>query len=140
MYARRRKAAKSQTQRAAWQSALLSLPVTAAMALLLLVLSTLLLLLTKDPARYHGAVGVVLLYVTAALGGAAAALLSGRRLPLQTGILAGASMFLLFSIPALFLQGSLHKLWGLALRVPVIAAAIGGAFLACRRRKVRRRR
>ena len=140
MPTRRRKAAKSQTQRAAWQSALLSLPVTAATALLLLVLSTLLLLLTKDPARYHGVVGFVLLYATATLGGAAAALLGGRRLPLQAGVLAGVSMFLLFSIPTLFLSGGFHKLWGLLLRTPVVAAAIAGAFLACRRRKARRRR
>ena len=138
MHTRRRKAARSQSQRSVWKSALLSLPITAATALLLLVLSALLLLLTKDPVRYHGVVGVLLLYATALLGGVASALLSGRRSPLLAGLLAGVSLFVLFTIPALFLQGSVQKLYGIALRSPVIAASLGGAYLACRKKRARR--
>lgn len=140
MNEKRRKAARSQTQRSVWRSALLSLPVTAATALLLLVLSAALLLLTKDPVRYHGAVGVALLYVTAALGGAASALLCGRQAPLLAGLLAGVALFVLFTIPALFMTGNVHKLCGILLRTPVIAAALGGSYLSCRKRRVRRRR
>ncbi len=140
MNARRRKAARSQTQRSVWKSALLSLPITAAMALLLLVLSAALLLLTKDPVRYHGVIGVVLLYATAMLGGAASALLCGRQFPLLAGLLSGVGLFVLFTIPALFVSGTVHKLYGILLRTPVIGTALLGAYLACRQKKVRRRR
>ncbi len=138
MNARHRKAARSQPQRSVWKSALLSLPLTAALALLLLVLSASLLLLTKDPARYHGILGIALLYATAMLGGALSALLCGRQFPLLSGILAGVGMFILFSIPSLFVSGSIHKLYGILLRTPIIGAAMGGAYLACRKRKMRR--
>ncbi len=140
MNARRRKAARSQTQRSVWKSALLSLPITAAMALLLLVLSAALLLLTKDPVRYHGVIGVVLLYATAMLGGAASAFLCGRQFPLLAGLLAGVGLFVLFTIPALFISGAVHKLYGILLRTPVIGASLLGAYLACRQKRVRRRR
>ena len=136
----RRKAARKPQQRSVWKSAPYALLFTLAVALLLLLLSTLALLCTKDPIRHTAIVGALLLYVCAAVGGAVCTRLCGKRAALLSGLLVGVGLYLVLSLPALFVSGEAHRLQGLLLRAPVILAALGGAALGCREKKRRRRR
>ncbi len=140
MKQKRRKAARKPQPSSVWKSALLALPITVAVALLLLLLSTLALLATKDPIRHKTIVGIAVLYLSGAVGGVVCTRLCGRQFPLLSGLLVGAGLFVLFTVPALFLRGEISKLAGLLLRAPVVLTALGGAALGCREKKRRRHR
>lgn len=123
------------------KSVLVALPLTMIAGLLLLLGATALLLCTKDPDRYHDAVGLALLYLTAALGGLLATKLYGGRAPLLCGLAIGACLFVLFTIPALFVRESEFDNAALALllRSLLLIAAPMGAMLARPKKKKRKR-
>ena len=129
-------------QRSVWQSALLALPVTLAVSMLLLCLLGGVLLMTDDPIRYADAAGLIALYLGALIGGQIVARLCGRRFPLLGGLLVGAGLFVLLTVPSLFFSRGAGKLVGYAflLRLPILPLTLAGAFLACRPKKVKHRR
>ncbi len=142
MKAKHKKAARRKKQPNVWKSALLALPLALVLGLLLLLLTTAILLATKDPIRYHTVAGLAVLYLTALLGGFSAARICGRQFPLLCGLLTGAGLLFLFTVPTLFVSGTVSELgtYGLLLRLPVLPLSLLGAFLSCRKKAVRRGR
>ena len=117
---------------------LYALPVTVLLGALLLLGTTALLLRTADPGRYHTAVGMAALYLIAAMGGHIATRLYGRRAPVLCGFFEGICLMLLLSLPSLFLPSSFENgAITLLLRLLILPACMGGAFLCARKRKRR---
>ena len=123
------------------KSVLVALLITVIAALLLLLAATALLLCTKDPGRYRDAVGLGLLYFCAALGGLLATKLHGGRAPLLCGLAMGIALFLLLSLPALFIRHSElnNAALALLLRCPLLIAAPLGAILSRHSKKKKHR-
>ncbi len=118
---------------------LLALPLTVAVGLLLLLFLTALLLVTKDPGRYVGGIGLASLLLTALVGGTLCVRLYGRRSPLLCGLLMGACLVLLFTIPSFFLSDTLRA-GNLLLRILALPCAVLGAMLGARQKRRRRHR
>jgi peptidoglycan/LPS O-acetylase OafA/YrhL len=126
-----------------FRSVLLALPACVGAGLLLVLMLTALLAGSKDPDRYHSVAGILALYLTAAVGGALCTLFYRRRAPLLCGGTMGLSLFVSFTVLALFVPKSptANQAISLLLRVPVIPASLIGAALSGRKkhRTVRRR-
>ena len=122
---------------------LCALPISMAVGLLLLLLSGMLLLATKDPDRYHTATALAVLYITAFSGGLIATRLCHRRSPLLCGLCEALLLLLLITVLSLFLPDEWHhtQSGGIALlvRVMLLPAAVLGAFLGARQKKIKRR-
>lgn len=137
-----KKAARKKAEISVWKSALLALPLTLAWGLLLLLLGAALLMTTKDPMRYQGGVSIAMLLVTGLFGGICTARICRRRFPVLCGLLIGAELLLVLTVPALLLPKTLGA-WGASgflLRLLLFPLALAGAFLACRKKATRRRR
>ncbi|MBE6629851.1 MAG: hypothetical protein E7624_03255 [Ruminococcaceae bacterium] len=123
------------------KSVLCALPLTVLSGALLLLVTTAVLLNTADPDHYHVPAGMLLSYLTAAIGGMLATLFYGRRSPALCGFFEGVCLFLLLSVPALFLKSADgNAALSLLYRVLIFPASLVGAYLGSRKKTRRGRR
>ncbi len=133
--AARRPRSATPKKQSVWRSCLTALPITLGAGLLLLLLCTAILLATEDPNRFSGAVGIAVLCITALIGGAVITRLHGRRSALLCGLAEGVALFLVLTVPALFLSSEGGVMAGLLTRCLVIPCAIAGALWSARQKK-----